>query len=128
MVRLTGVYELGQSTTIDHDTSRVGRWLHARRFRIALWIAVAEAIVAWFTHDFSKWSIILLAAIFVPLYMYWGRGRHSDTLRQILWIAAASQALAILAVIAAFIALGFVLIFAAIFAVIALVLIFADRR
>jgi hypothetical protein len=122
------VIELGQTSTIEHDASRVGRWLHARRFRIALWIAVIEAVIAWFAHDFSKWTIILLAAIFVPVYMYWGRERRSDTLRQILWIAAASQALAILAVIAAFIALGFVLIFAAIFAAIALVLIFADRR
>jgi H+/gluconate symporter-like permease len=122
------VIELGQTSTIEYDASRAGRWLHARRFRIALWIAVIEALIAWFTNDFSKWTIILLAAIFVPLYMYWGRERRSDTLRQILWIAAASQALAILAVIAAFIALGFVLIFAGIFAVVALVLIFADRR
>jgi hypothetical protein len=122
------VIELGQTSTIEHDSSRTGRWLHARRFRIALWIAFIEAVVAWFTHDFSKWTIILLAAIFVPLYMYWGRERRSDTLRQILWIAAASQALAILAVIAAFIALGFVLIVAAIFAAVALVMIFADRR
>jgi H+/gluconate symporter-like permease len=125
---LTRVYEIGQSSTIDHDTSRVGRWLHARRFRIALWIAVVEAVIAWFAHDFSKWTIILLAAILVPVYLYWGRERKSDTLRQILWIAAASQALAIIAVIAAFIALGFVLVIAAIFAAVALVMIFADRR
>jgi hypothetical protein len=122
------VIELGQPSTIEHDTSRAGRWLHARRFRIALWIAVIEAVIAWFTSDFSKWTIILLAIIFVPIYMYWGRDLRADTLRQILWIAAASQAFAILAVIAAFIALGFVLVFAAIFAVVALVLIFADRR
>jgi hypothetical protein len=122
------VIELGHTSTIEHDASRVGRWLRARRFRIALWIAVIEAVIAWFTSDFSKWTIILLAAIFVPIYMYWGRERRSDTLRQILWIAAASQALAILAVIAAFIALGLVLIMAAIFAAVALVLIFADHR
>jgi hypothetical protein len=122
------VIELGQTSTIEHDASRVGRWLRARRFRIALWIAVIEALIAWFTNDLSKWSIVLLAVIFVPIYLYWGRELRSDTIRQILWIAAASQALAVLAVIAAFIALAFVLVVAAIFAAVALVMIFADRR
>jgi membrane protein YdbS with pleckstrin-like domain len=122
------VIELGQTSTIDHDASRVGRWLRARRFRIALWIAVIEALVAWFTHDISKWTIVVAALILVPVYFYWGRERRSDTIRQISWILAASQALAVIAVIAAFIALAFVLVIAVIFAVVALVLIFADRR
>ena len=121
------VYELSHGTTIDHDTSRAGRWLHARRFRIALWIAVVEALIAWFAHDFSKWTIMLLAAVLVPLYLLWGRERN-DTIRQVTWIAAASQALAIVGVMAAFIIGAFVLVLAGIFALIALILIFADRR
>ena len=121
------MYELGHRTTIDHGTSRMGRWLRPRRFRIALWIAVIEAVVAFFAHDVSKWTIVLLAAVFVPIYLYWGRERQ-DTIRQISWIAAASQSFAVLAVIAAFIALTLVLIVAAIFAVVALVMIFSDRR
>ena len=120
--------ELGQTSTIEHDASPVGRWLRARRFRIALWIAVLEGLIAWFASDFSKWSIVLLAIVFVPLYLYWGRERRSDTIRQITWIAAASQSLAVIAVIGAFIALAFVLVIAVVFAVIALALIFADRR
>jgi cation transport ATPase len=124
---LTRVYEIGQSTTIDHDTSRTGRWLHARRSRIALWLAVIEVVIAALTHDFSKWTIILLAAILVPLYLLWGRERN-DTIRQVTWIAAASQALAIVGVMAAFIIGAFVLVIAGIFALIALLLIFADRR
>ena len=119
--------ELGQPSTIEHDTSRVGRWLRTRRVRIALWIAVIETIVAAFTHDVSRFTIIVLAAIFVPLYLYLGRER-GDAVRQVSWIAAASQALAVLAVMAAYLIGFFVLFLAAIFAVIALVLIFADRR
>jgi cation transport ATPase len=122
------VYELGHGgTTIDHDTSRAGRWLHARRSRIALWLAVIEVVVAALTHDVSKWTIILLAAVFVPLYLLWGRER-SDAIRQATWIAAASQALAIVGVMAAFVIGAFVLVLAGIFALIALILIFADRR
>jgi hypothetical protein len=122
------MYEISHGTAIDHDTSRTGRWLHARRSRIALWLAVVEVVIAALTHDVSKWTIILLAAIFVPLYLLWGRERSSDTIRQVTWIAAASQALAIVGVMAAFIIGAFVLVLAGIFALIALALIFADRR
>jgi len=118
-------YELG---AIDHDTSRSGRWLRANRMRIALWIAVLEAVLAAFTHDISRWTIIALAAIFVPIYLLWGRHRHNDVVRQVSWIAAASSALAVVAAIFASLIGTFVLILAAVFAGVALLLIFADRR
>ena len=51
-----------------------------------------------------------------------------DTIRQISWIGAASQALAIVAVLLAHFIGLFVLILAGIFAAVALFLIFADRR
>ena len=116
-------YEL---PAIDHRTSRTGRWLRERRLRIALWIAVAEALIAAFTHDVSRWTIIALAAVFVAGYLLWGRNRRG-TLRQVSWIAAASQALAVIAVLVVFIAGLFVLVLAGIFAVVALVMIFSDR-
>ena len=124
---MTGVYELGHSTTIDHDTSRTGRWLRERRSRIALWLAVVEVVVAALTHDVSKWTIIVAAAVLIPLYLLWGRER-SDAIRQVTWIAAASQALAIVGVMAAFVIGAFVLVLAGFLALIALVMIFSDRR
>ena len=113
---------------VEHGTGRTGRWLRANRVRTALWIAVIESLIAAFTHDVSRWTIVALAAIFVPLYLLWGRERRSDALHQISWIAAASQALAVVAVVLAFVVGLFVLALAAVFAVIALVMIFADRR
>ena len=118
-------YELG---AVEHDSSRIGRWLRTYRLRIALWVAVIEAILAAFTHDVSRWTIIALAAIFVPVYLFWARERRSDIFRNLFWIAAASQALAVVAVIAAFVVGVFVLILAGVFAVVALVMIFSDRR
>jgi hypothetical protein len=112
---------------IDHDTSRAGRWLRQRRLRAALWIAVLEAILAAFTHDFSRFTIIVLAALFVPIYLIWGRDQ-GDTIRQVTWIAAASQALAVVAVLIAFLVGVLVLVIAGIFAAVALFLIFSDRR
>jgi hypothetical protein len=112
---------------IDHDSSRTGRWLRQRRLRVALWIAVIEAVLAAFSHDLSRLTIIALAAIFVPVYLIWGRDQ-GDTIRQLSWIAAASQALAVVAVLLAYIVGLLVLVIAGIFAAVALFLIFSDRR
>ena len=43
---------------IEHDSSRAGRWLRQRRLRFALWIAVIEAVLAAFTHDISRLTIV----------------------------------------------------------------------
>jgi len=124
LVRLITMYELG---AVEHGTGRSGRWLRAHRVRIVLWIVVIETLLAAFTHDVSRWTIVALAAIFVPVYIMWARERRSDTVRQVFWIAAASQALAVVAVVLAFVVGLFVLVLAGIFAVVALVMIFSDR-
>jgi hypothetical protein len=113
---------------IDHRTSRSGRWLRHRRMRLALWIAVIEAIIVAFDKSVSRWTVILVAIAAVALWFWGSRSLRSDTARQILWIAAASQALAVCAVLLAFIVGVFVLALAVIFAGIALVLILSDRR
>jgi hypothetical protein len=112
---------------IEHDSSRVGRWLRQRRLRVALWIAVIEAVLAAFTHDISRLTIVVLAAVLVPIYFIWGRNQ-GDTIRQITWIAAGSQALAVVAALLAYLVGLLVLVIAGIFAVVALFLIFSDRR
>ena len=112
---------------IEHDSSRAGRWLRQRRLRIVLWIAVIEAILAAFTHDVSRVTIVVLAAVFVPIYFIWGRDQ-GDTIRQLSWITAASQALAVVAALLAYLVGLLVLVVAGIFAAVALFLIFSDRR
>jgi hypothetical protein len=112
---------------IEHGTSRTGRWLRQRRLRTALWIAVIEAVLAAFTHDISRVTIIVLAALFVPIYLIWGKNQ-GDTIRQLTWIAAASQALAVVAAVLAIFVGLLVLLIAGIFAAVALYLIFSDRR
>jgi hypothetical protein len=112
---------------LEHDSSRSGRWLRERRLRAALWIAVLEAILAALSHDISRWTIIILALIFVPLYLTWGH-RQVDTIRQLTWIAAASQSLAIVALVVASFVTFLALVLAGIFAAVALFLILSDRR
>ena len=113
--------------TVEHGTTRFGRWLRARRIRITLWIAVLEGIVVALAHDLSRWTVIAIAVPVLALYVFWGRDARSHTWRQILWIAGASQALAVVVVILAFILDWLALLLAAIFAAVALLFLFSDR-
>ena len=87
------------SNVLEHGTTKSGRWLRARRTRIALWIAVIEGILVAVLHDFTRWTVIIIAIPLILLYGFWGRNAKSDTARQITWIAGASQALAVLFVL-----------------------------
>jgi cytochrome b561 len=119
----------GDSThAIEHSASRSGRWLRERRTRIVLWIAAAEAIVVAVFHDVSRWTVIGLAILAVALYVFSGRESSSYTYRQITWIFAASQLLAVIAAILAFIVFWTAIIAVVVFAVIALFFVFSDRR
>jgi hypothetical protein len=112
---------------IDHSTSRLGRWLRARRLRIALWIAVAEGILVVFD-VISGWLALLVAVIVILFYLLLGRELRSDSARQSSWILAASQALVALVPVLVFVVGALALIAVGILAVIALVALFADRR
>lgn len=115
------------SGPIEHRTTRAGRWLRARRIRAALWIAVIEGIIVALLHDVSRWTVIAIAIPLLALYVFWGRNARSDTVRQLLWIAGASQALAVVVVILAFILSWLALVLAGIFAIIALLFLLSDR-
>jgi len=113
--------------TVEHGSSRTGRWLRARRIKIALWIAVLEGIVVAFAHDVSRWTVIAVAIPLLALYVVWGRNARSYTVRQLGWIAGASQALAVVVVILAFVLSWLALVLAGIFAAIALLFLLSDR-
>ncbi|MDX6413645.1 MAG: hypothetical protein QOH23_1055 [Gaiellaceae bacterium] len=113
---------------IEAGTTRTGRWLRERRLRLALWVAVIEGLLVALTHDLTRWTVLVIAVIVLAFYMTAGRNMRWDVVRQLSWIAAASQALAILVIIVAFI-LGIVAIaLVALFAVIALVYLFSYYR
>jgi hypothetical protein len=118
----------GSSQVLEHGSSRTGRWLRERRTRAALWIAVAEGILVAVLHDFTRWTVIAIAIPVVLLYALWGRNAQSDTLRQLSWIGGASQALAVLFVVLAFLVGLFVLTIVVIAAVVAVAFFFIERR
>ena len=104
-----------------------GGWLRARRTRLALWIAAAEGIIVAISHDVTKWFVIALAALAVFAFSY-GRNNSSTIVRQVLWIFAASQLLALLLVLFAVVVKWLVIVGLIAFAVIGLGILFLDRR
>jgi uncharacterized integral membrane protein len=113
---------------IEAGSSRVGRWLRERRLRLALWVAVVEGVIVAVTPDITKWTVLILAIIVLAFYVLAGRNMNWDVGRQLSWIAAASQALAILVVILAFIVGLVAIVLVALFAVVALAYLFTDYR
>ena len=115
------------SHTIDHNQSRASLWLRAKRIRIALWIAAAECILVALTHDLTRWTVIAIAVVSVVAWLG-GRESRSHIVREVLWIFAASQLLAVIGVILAWIVKWAVITAVVIFAILGLVYLFLDRR
>jgi hypothetical protein len=113
---------------IDAHSSRASRWLRERRLRLSLWIAVLEGIVVAVRGDISRWTVVVIAALVLLLYMALRDRLRWDAGRQVLWIVAASQVLALLVVILAFVIGTIALVLVALFAVFALIYLFSDLR
>lgn len=106
-------------------------WLHRHRFRIVLWAAVIEGLIAWATHGLHIATIAVLAVIAfacLMLYRYTKERTHSAFLHQLTWLLAASQLGATVLVAAGYILIGALIILVVIFALVALGLLLLDRR
>jgi hypothetical protein len=113
---------------IEAGSTRGGRWLRERRVRVALWVAVIEGLIAAFSHDIGRWTILVMAVIVLAFYIVAGRQLKWDVARQLSWIAAASQVLAILVIIFAFVLKLIAIVIIVGFALVALVYLFTDHK
>jgi hypothetical protein len=118
---------MSDTHAIEHGSSRAGRWLEARRFRASLWIAALEGVVVLFSHDITKWTVIGLAVVAVLCWLG-GRESRSSLVRDVLWIFAASQLLAVILVILAWVVKWALILAVVAFAVGGLIYLFRDRR
>jgi hypothetical protein len=89
---------------------------------------VIEGLIAAFSHDIGRWTILVMAVIVLGFYMVAGRHFKWDVARELTWIAAASQVIAILVVIFAFILKLFAIVAIVGLALIALFYLFTDQR
>jgi hypothetical protein len=115
-------------SAIEGGSSRAGRWLRERRLRFALWIAIIEGIVVALSGDVSRWTAIGIAALVLIIYVLVRENMRWDAARQVVWIVAASQVLAVLVVILAFVLKVVALVLIGFFALIALAYLFTDLR
>jgi hypothetical protein len=113
---------------IEAGGTRIGRWLRERRLRLALWVAVIEGLLVALTPDLTKWTVLIIGVVLLAFYMVAGRHMRWDVARQLSWIAATSQALAILVVILAFVLKLVAIVAVVIFALVALAYLFSDAR
>lgn len=106
-------------------------WLHRHRFRIVLWIAVIEGVLAWATHGLHIGTVVVLGVIAVASLMihhFMQQRTHSPFLHQLTWLLAASQLGATILVAAGYVLLGALVVLVVIFALVALGLLLLDRR
>jgi hypothetical protein len=96
--------------------------------RLAIYVAVAEGLIVALENDISKWTVMILAIAVLALYFVAGRDLKWDVGRQLAWIAAASQVLALLVALFAFILWGVALGVVVVLAILALVYLYSDLR
>jgi len=102
-------------------------WLRDNRLKVALGIAVAEGLFVALEDDFSRVTVIVIA---IPVILFWllaGRTLDSELGREISWILAMSQALAVVAAIVAITIPAVALVLAGIFGAVAAYLLYHDR-
>ena len=113
------------------STGKQAGWFHRHRFRIVLWVAVAEGIVVAVTHGLHVTTIIVLGVVAVAclmLYRFTRERTRSTLLAEVTWFLAASQLGATILVAAGVVLLSALIILLVIFALIALGLLLLDRR
>ena len=118
---------VGSSQLVEHGSTPLSRWLRAKRLRIAAWIALGEGVLV-LIHAVPRIPALILAAAILLFYFAFGRHLRVDSLRQVSWIAATSQALMVLVPVLAALIGGLAIIALVALAVVALVVLLQDRR
>jgi hypothetical protein len=112
---------------IEYGSTPRSRWLHARRFKIALGIALAEGVLV-LAHVIPAWIAILAGIAVVGYWFFLGRNHKTQVLRDASWTAAMSQVIVALVPLLLFFLTTLAIIVLVLIAVAALVALLADRR
>ena len=104
-----------------------GLFIWNTKTKIALAIAAVEALIVWIKSDFTTWTVVIISIPIILFYVLAGRSLDSRLGRDISWVAATAQALAVVGVILLEILPVLTLILAAVFAAVVLVLLLSDR-
>jgi hypothetical protein len=114
-------------TALDHPASKQGRYLREHRLRLAIWIGAIEGLLTLLGF-LPHLAIYVLAIVAIAWWFTMGRRYTSPTARQLTWIFAASQAIAVLVPAVLHIAKWAAITAIVVAAVIGLVILFTDRE
>lgn len=79
---------------LEHHESRMGRWVRPRRLRIALFVGIVETLLVLLNG--LGWFVVLGAAVLaVGFHFFAGRRARFHSVREISWILAVSQLIAV---------------------------------
>jgi hypothetical protein len=81
-----------QTPVLEHRSTRTSRWLRANRLRIALVVAIAEAVLVVFG-VIDVLPALLVAGLVVAAYFWLAQRLRPGWARDALWIGAVSQTL-----------------------------------
>jgi hypothetical protein len=112
---------------IEYGSTPRSRWLHARRFKIALGIALAEGVLV-LAHVIPAWIAILVGIAVLGYWFLIGRNHRSQVVRDAGWTAAMSQVVVVVVPLLAFVLTTLAIFVLVLIAVVALVALLADRR
>lgn len=116
----------GAQPAIEHGSSQSERYLHANRFKLALILVIAEALLVAFG-AFSLWLSVVIAGCLLALCLLFRR-ELSGTSRELAWIVAASQAAGVLVFVLALVTAVLIVIAVVVLAVAVIVALFLDHR
>jgi hypothetical protein len=115
------------SPVIEAGESGPGAWLRGRRLRIALLIGLVESLlVVW--GGLGWFWVLALAGAAVALYIFVMRSPRLGALREIAWILAASQLIAVLVPVLWEVAKAVAVVILVVLAGLLLVMLLMDRR
>lgn len=115
------------SPAIDAGEGGGGLWFRERRLRLALLIGLVESLlVVW--GGLGWFWVLALAAAAVALYAFVARGVRYQSLREIAWILAASQLIAVIVPVLWEVAKFLAIVILVVMAAILLALLLMDRR
>jgi hypothetical protein len=115
------------STPLEHGRGRFAATLHEQRWRLVLWIVLAEGILVLFD-AIPWWTVLVLAAVAFAFYVAIGRGHGSSVVHEGSWIAAVSQLAVVLVPVLAVVLTTVAVVALVLVALGALALLVLDRR
>jgi hypothetical protein len=117
---------MSHPAVIEHRESSVARNLRRNRIRIALAIAALEGLLV-LVGALPWWSVVVLAAGAIAVYISYGRAHERADVRQASWIAAVSQLVVVLVPVAVVVATALAAAVVIVLAVVALVALLRER-